>query len=215
MGRLENEQNSSRIKRATEQSISKNENNQEYSELQSEYTAKLRVEIEKIEGLEVYIKHHTEEHTTNYDKSTEQIKKEISALKEYSDVVLAQKKSKVDELKSEIKSHANKFEASLKEIEEDVDTEIIEISTHYEKKIREEKLSTKTIHVENKQIRNDVEALGSKLTAEKVKLNKSTQEEKMQQMIMVGFQKDIESVHREVIFLYKIINISLVKEMKE
>lgn len=178
--------------------MSKKENNVEYSELQSEYNLKLNIETEKIEGLESYITVHTAEHNANLQKSTEQIKKEISSLKEHSEIVLAQKKTKVDELKTETKTHALKFENSLKEIEDDVDGEIIEISTYYEKRIREEKLSTKTINIENKQIKNDVEALGTKLNAEKVKLNKSTQEEKMQQMIMVGFQKDIESVHREV-----------------
>jgi hypothetical protein len=134
----------------------------------------------------------------HFQKSSDDIEKEIIQLKNHTEGVIIQKTASITEMKEKMKQRHQKYDVTIKEIEENLESEIIEVSTYFEKRLKEEKILTKVIMSGNEEIKMEVEALNSKLQIKKIELNKAVQNEKTKQMIMNGVLKDIDSVRREV-----------------
>lgn len=173
-------------------------NGEEFYVLEKDYGIKLKNEAEKIIYLQNQCDHMMAENQQQTSNLTSTMAVEIQTMKSHFELMLTEKKKQTEDLKRSTAHQIVVLDTNVKEIENDIDRERLELMTAYEKKILEERKSSEFSLGDGKQIKVDVDNMNITLGEYKTELSRHVQEEKRLQGLMKGYQKDIETVKKEI-----------------
>lgn len=82
--------------------------------------------------------------------------------------------------------------------EEDIDTEVVALTNRYEKKVKAEREEAARLKGENGIMRKKFNTLNKDIEENKSEIARMAENEKKLQNVILGFEKDIQNLRKEV-----------------
>lgn len=93
------------------------------------------------------------------------------------------------------------LEEMTRQNEEDIDTEVVALTNRYEKKVKAEREEAARLKGENGIMRKKFNTLNKDIEENKSEIARMAENEKKLQNVILGFEKDIQNLRKEVTFL--------------